>query len=158
MSLLGRPFPLEDVDDVERLCRSLLRDISDHLQWWQYDDCLSDLIGKAIELHAGWDFERTPSFRKYLQYRLTEHEIPNLARRYFGRNKWQWSEYTYERERPAVLSVDAGERVLGESDAVRSILPAPDSLADLRRRVISDRDRCQAEDKRILRKAFARAA
>jgi hypothetical protein len=163
MSLLGKPFQLEDVTDVERLCRSLLRDISDHLQWWQYDDCLSDLIGRAWEIHERWDRERTPSFRQYLTFRIRSYEIPDLSRRYLGRTKWQWSEGAdqykndgnrYERERPALLSVNAGERVLGESVAVRSILPAPDTLAHLRARVVRERSSQRTLDKRRLRETL----
>jgi hypothetical protein len=155
MSLLGRPFPLEDVDDIERLCRSLLRDISDHLQWWQYDDCLSDLIGRAWEIHERWDRERTPSFRQYLTFRIRSYEIPDLARHYLKRTKWQWGEHSYVRERPAVLSLNAGdERELGESDAVYSILPPPDRAAHFRARVVRERGRFRAWDKRVLRTAL----
>jgi hypothetical protein len=154
MSLLQRPVPLGDVRDIERFCRTLLNDISEHLEWSEYDHWLADLIGISWEIHERWDVERTPSFQQYLAWKLREHAIPSLIRAHRGRTSWKWSDSGYERERPAVLSLDAGERVLGESDAVRSILPTADSLAHLRARTVRERSRFRARDRRILRQAL----
>lgn len=154
MSLLQRPVSLGDVRDIERFCRTFLNDVSEHLEWRDYDEWLADLIGISCEIFASWDAERTPAFEQYLGWKLREHEIPNLIRRHRGRTSWKWSDSGYERERPALLSLDAGERVLGESDAVRSVLPTADSLAHLRARTVRSRSSSRAGDVRVLREAL----
>jgi hypothetical protein len=127
VSLLGRRWQLEDIDDVERFCATLAGDVGANLSWHERDDLLAHLLTTTWELHTRWDRERSPSFCQYARYVL-RLRIVDHVRKERGRTRWSWSDHTYTREQPTLVSLElpignspSGERVrlgdtLGEVD------------------------------------------
>jgi hypothetical protein len=148
VSLLGRVWQLEDIDDVESLCRTLAGDVDARLNPNEYDDLLAYLVSSTWEIHRRWDRERTPSFAQYatylLRFRIVEH-----TRQTRGRTHWRWSGNIVIEHKPRqFLSLDApvgeGNRLV---DVVAEIAsdPAPDWNPNLER-ILAQSDSQRARD------------
>jgi hypothetical protein len=135
VSLLGRPWQLHDVEDVEALCG---RGLDNRLRRWgavlneqDNEDALSYLLARAWLLYLKFDpwYEATRkrSFSTFLYRRIYNYEVVNWYRLRFGDRR-------YPRKNPVVLSLDH-DAELGELDELvseREGDPA-DSCIDLRR-------------------------
>jgi hypothetical protein len=117
MSLLGRPWALHDVEDVERLVRTALDDglraRGAHLRVHQYDDALAFLLGAAWEISERWEPGRGGvAFATFL-YRTIRLRLVDWWRAEFGRSKWQFSNGAHVRERPVIYSIERETGVSG---------------------------------------------
>ena len=148
--LLNGRLELHGVDG-ERLARKALDDAlrtrGAFLRPVEYEDALSFLVTAFWETSTKWDPERGGNFATHA-YRLLRLRLVDWYRSELGRTKWQWSDSSYERERPTLLSLehetgiggpgkhDTGnaERIPGElarAYAERSSDPANDRDPDL---------------------------
>jgi DNA-directed RNA polymerase specialized sigma24 family protein len=163
VTLLGRTWALWDVEDVEALCRGVLASTkAATLPPCEFEDALADLITEAWILSEQFDPARTSSFSTYA-FRLLKLRAADGARRKY-RTRWVFKDRVYERERPAVFSLDAEtgmggqdprhgrpghtDRVTGElarAYAERSSDPQADCDPDLER-ILTGGDRQIARD------------
>jgi hypothetical protein len=154
VSLLGRVWALEDIESVERLVYSLVRDVEARLQPHEYDDLIAYLLGEVWAIYRQWDRGKTPSFRQYCTY-LLRFKIVDHARKERGRTKWRWTNASYSRERPRVLSLDAA--LDGTGSTLRELVPDWESDPATNRgtdgeRLLEDCDRHRARDIALLRR------
>jgi hypothetical protein len=112
VSLLGRTWGLHDVEDVEKFVSKVLDDAlrarSAHLRPHEYEDALSYLLSEAWTLSEHWEPSRSSVTFAGFAYRVLRLRVVDWYRAELGRTKWQFSGgRTHDRERPAVLSLDA---------------------------------------------------
>jgi hypothetical protein len=167
VSLLGRTWALHDLEDAERFVSKVLDDSlrkrGAYLRSHEREDALSFLLATLWELSERWDPERAPSFATYA-YRTLRLRVVDFYRQEYGRTRWQWSDTLYERERPAVFSIEREtgtggrdprhhtsgntDRITGElarAYAARSSDPADDRAPDLSR-LLAGGDRQRSRD------------
>lgn len=126
--MLNGVLALHDVQDVERLCRSVLEPFRLRGSLDDFDDALAELIGVCWQLGERYDVarDRQPNFAAYASCILSLR-VHDRIRRVRGRTRWSFREgrrdaaptrshphertgrlpRSYERERPVVLSLDA---------------------------------------------------
>jgi hypothetical protein len=111
VSLLGRPWKLYDVDDVEKLARRALADSlrtrGAHLRPDELDDAVAFLVAEAWELSRIFDPDRGSSFSTFLYRRLRLRYVDWLRSQ--GRTVWKFSGRTYERQKPELVPLDDGD-------------------------------------------------
>jgi hypothetical protein len=111
VSLLGRPWALREVNDVEAFARSILDAKLErrgaHLRPDIYDDAIGYLLEVAFRADRSYDASRGGSFERYLGWK-TSVGLVDFYRLELGRTRWQFSDSLHERERPDLLSIDAG--------------------------------------------------
>jgi hypothetical protein len=118
VSLLGRPWTLRDVGDVEAFARRILEAKLErrgaHLRPDLYDEALCFLLEVAVKADRAYDATYGGSFEQYLGWKLGLGCV-DFYRREFGRTRWQFRDSLHTRERPDLLSLDA-ESSEGELD------------------------------------------
>jgi hypothetical protein len=117
VTLLGRPWQLREVADVEALARAILeRQLGKrgaHLRTDFYDEAICFLLEVAVRADRGYNPARGP-WEPFLRWKLT-NGVTDFYRREFGRTRWQFSAYTHQRERPELISLN-DQRSAGELD------------------------------------------
>jgi Sigma-70 region 2 len=129
MSLLGRPWRLHNIDDVEQFCRKVLD--STNVPHGEYEDTLAGLIADCWILSENYEPARTPSFSTFAYRRLRLRVIDATRRRY--RTRWAFATHVYERAAPQLLSLDADDserRELGASITGGGVDDGEHRLAD----------------------------
>src|SRR5919109_4599565 len=107
VSLLGRPWTLRDVEDVEAFARSILeaklQGRGARLRTDVHDDAIAYLLEVAVRADRSYDASRCASFETFLGWKFATGVV-DFWRRELGRTRFVFSGYTYERERPELLS------------------------------------------------------
>lgn len=98
--VLPAKWSLHEVDDVEQLCVSVIRNLD--LTPTDRDDLLAYLLGEAWRIYRGYEPSSPPRFGVYLKRRLHYSTVDWLRHR-FGRTRWAFRHGTHERPRPIVL-------------------------------------------------------
>jgi hypothetical protein len=110
VSLLGRPWALRDVEDVEAFARSILdvrlQRLGAHLRPDLYDDAIAYLLEVAVRADRKYDPSRASSFEQFLAWRFS-NSVVDWYRKELGRTRFVFATYTHERAIPDVLSLDA---------------------------------------------------
>jgi hypothetical protein len=156
VSLLGRTWGLHDVEDVEKFVSKVLDDAlrarSAHLRPHEYEDALSYLLSEAWTLSERWEPSRSSVTFAGFAYRTLRLRVVDWYRSEFGRTKWQFAHRTHDRERPAVLSLDADHSERGRLDEAvgpRAGDPTDDRDPDLGR-LLTGGSRQVARDHELL--------
>jgi hypothetical protein len=111
VSLLGRPWTLREVADVEAFARRILeaklQRREAHLRPDLYDEALCFLLEVAVKADRAYDATYGGSFEQYLGWKLGLGCV-DFYRWEFGRTRWQFRDSLHTRERPDLVSLDAG--------------------------------------------------
>jgi hypothetical protein len=117
VSLLGRPWTLREVEDVEGLARGILERQLAKLGARLRPDLLDEAVCFLLEVAVRADRSYEPArgaWEPYLRWKLGVGVV-DFYRKELGRTRWQFSDSTHERERPDLLSFD-GPGIGGELD------------------------------------------
>jgi hypothetical protein len=158
--LLRSRYSLLGIEDVERFCARVIEKSGLALRHEQRDDALAFLISTCWEISTRYEAGRgsTASFAGFAATTL-RLRLVDWQRKEFGRTRWQFDGHTYERERPALVSLDddSGDGRLGEVVAGGSLDGDRDRAADqLRLLAIRGRPPARYEDE--IRKRLPRGA
>jgi hypothetical protein len=111
VSLLGRPWTLREVADVEAFARRILEAKLErrgaHLRPDLYDDALAYLLEVAFRADRSYDASYGGSFEQYVGWKLSLGVV-DFYRKELGRTRWQFRDSLHTRERPNLVSLDAG--------------------------------------------------
>ena len=137
------PLALHDVEDAERVVRSIVRRSGFRLSYHDRQDLEQRLLEQMWELSLRYDPSRGIGFGAWatttLRKRIVDHQRSQF------RTVWKFRGNTYTRERPTFLDLDRLADTLAAVDGD----PSTDwhaALGRLRR----DRDRCRARDLEVL--------
>jgi hypothetical protein len=136
VSLLGRPWTLREVEDVEAFVRTILETRLERkgarLRPDVHADAVAYLLEVAVRADRSYDSSRGTSFEQYLGWKIS-NGVVDFYRREFGRTRWQFSDWLHERERPEPLSLDGSDGSALESPLGASPFELADSRIDLER-------------------------
>jgi hypothetical protein len=119
VSLLGRPWALRDVDDVEAFARRIpeakLQRRGAHLRPDLHDEAVCFLLEVAVKADRAYDATYGGSFEQYLGSKISLGV--DFYRKELGRTRWQFRDSLHTRERPDLVSLDAesSEGELGDA-------------------------------------------
>jgi DNA-directed RNA polymerase specialized sigma24 family protein len=86
----------------------------------EHEDALAFLVATVWEVSTRFDPQRSRCFEHYA-YSICRRRAIDWYRRHYGRTRWAFSDSQYEREQPALLSLeestDSGAGELDGSDA-----------------------------------------
>jgi hypothetical protein len=152
--LLGGTLELHGVD-VEHVAskelRRTLHKLGGFLDEHEREDALAYVISEVWRASLDFDPARG-SFDARANF-VASRRLADWFRKRHGRSRWVWSSHTYERERPALVSLElpvgnspSGERVrLGDTLGEVGGDPAADRSPDVSR-LLGGRDRQRARD------------
>ena len=144
--VLGSRLALHDVDDVERLCRRVIRQSGLELNFHEEEDLLAYLVATTWELSLR--FERgviRKDFGCWATVTL-KRRTTDWVRAKRGRTVWKFAGRTHTRERPTIISLDDDPERSGMAEALRARGGdvALDSSPDLERLLaLGDRQRAR---------------
>ena len=108
MSLLGRPWRLREVADVEGLARAILErqlgKLGARLRPDLHDEALCFLLEAAVRADRSYDPSRG-AWEPFLRWKL-QTGVVDFYRREFGRTRWAFRDFVHERTIPDLLSLD----------------------------------------------------
>jgi hypothetical protein len=111
VSLLGRPWALREVADVEAFARRILeaklKRRGAHLRPDLYDEALAHLLEVACRADRSYDASHGGSFERYLGWKISVGLV-DFYRLELGRTRWKFRDSLHTRERPDLVSLDAG--------------------------------------------------
>jgi hypothetical protein len=107
LALLPNPLQLHDVRDVERLAQSVLTRAGLSLSYHDNEDALAFLVEEAWLASTRYEPAQGVRFSTYCTTVL-QRRVVDWQRKRFGRTVWKIRGREYRRERPAIVSLDAG--------------------------------------------------
>ena len=118
VSLLGRPWRLREVRDVEAFARGILdaklQRRGARLRSDLYDEAVCFLPEVAVLADRSYDSSRCGSWERYMGWKLS-NGVTDFYRGAFGRTVWKFEASTHTRPRPDLLSLEHSARE-GELD------------------------------------------
>jgi hypothetical protein len=106
--VLSGTLSLFEVEDVEALCVSVLRQSRLKLSPADHEDALAYLISTCWEISVAYQPSDPPRFAVYARNILRRRAI-DWQRARFGRQRWVFRDGVYERPRVELVSLDATE-------------------------------------------------
>jgi hypothetical protein len=147
MALLGRPWALLGIEDVEAFTARIVERSPVELSYHERESLHSFLISETWRLSLSYKPGIIrQGFSTWARIKLHQRSI-DWTRKEFGRTRWQFAGSSYERERPSLVPLDDA----GVVDALPAGAgdPALDSPSDLGG-VLGAGDRQEARDYRAL--------